>query len=82
MLEQLNRYMATQNLLPDYISAYRTNISTKAMLVKIHHGILKAFEQQKGVLLMGLDMSVTFNTVDHDILMMVLAKMYSISGLL
>ena len=23
MLEQLNRYMTTENLLPDYISAYR-----------------------------------------------------------
>ena len=43
--------MTTQNLLPDYISAYRKTSSMEKVLVKIHHDILKAFKKQKGVLL-------------------------------
>ena len=46
MLEQLNTYMTTLNLLPDYILAYRIkNLSTETVLVRIHHDILKAFEE-------------------------------------
>ena len=81
MLEQLNTYMRTQNLLPDYISAYRKNFSTETVLVKIHHDILQAFEEQKGLLLTGLDLSAAFDTVDHSILIMALKNKYGISGL-
>ena len=51
------------------------NFSTETILVKIHHDILKALEEQKGVLLTGLDLSAAFDTVDHDILIMVLENM-------
>ena len=81
MLEQLNTYMTKQNLLPDYISAYRKNFSTETVLVKIHHDILKAFKEQKGLLLTGLDLSAAFDTVDHSILIMVLKNKYGIGGL-
>ena len=81
MLEQLNTYMTTLNLLPDYILAYRKNFFIETVLVKIHHDILKAFEEQKGTLLIGLDYSAAFDTVDHNILLMVLANMYVIGGL-
>ena len=57
------------------------NLSTETVLVKIHHDILKAFEEQKGVLLTGLDLSVAFDTMDHDILIMVLENMFGIGGL-
>ena len=50
-------------------------------MVKIHHDILKAFEEQIGVLLMGLDLPAAFDTVDHDTLIMVQANMFGIGGL-
>ena len=81
MLEQLDTYMTTQNLLPDYISAYRKNFSMETILVKIHDDILKAFEEQRGVLLMELDLSAAFDTVNHHILIMTLKNMYGIGGL-
>ena len=81
MLEQLNTCMTAQKLIPDYISAYRKNFSTETVLVKIHLDILKAFEEQKGVLLTGLYLSAAFDTVDHDILIVVLENMYGIGGL-
>ena len=37
--------------------------------------------EQKGVLLTGLDLSALFDTVEHDISIMVLANMYGIGGL-
>ena len=70
MLEQLNTCITIQNLLPDYLSAYRKNFSTETALVRIHHDILKALKEQKGVLLTGLDLSAAFDTVDHVILIM------------
>ena len=55
--------------------------STETVLVKIYHDTLKAFEEQKGVLLTGLDLSAPFDTVDHNILIMVLKNKYGIGGL-
>ena len=81
MLQQLNTYMTTLNLLPDYISAYRKNYSMETVLVKIHNDILKAIEEQKGVLLTGLDLSAAVDTVDYNILIMVLRNMYGVGGL-
>ena len=81
ILEQLSRYMTTHNLLPDYILAYRKNFCIETILIKIHHNILIAFEEQKGVLLTGLDLSAVFDVVYHDILIIVQANMYGISGL-
>ena len=78
---KLNTYMTALPLLPDYISAYRKNFFIETVLVKIHHDILKAFEEWKRVLLTGLDLSAAFDTMDHDILIIVLANMYSIDGL-
>ena len=81
ILEQLNRCVTTQNLLPDYILAYKKNFYTKTILIKIHHDTVKASGKQKRILLMGLDLSTAFDTVDHDILIMVLANMHGIGGL-
>ena len=44
VLEQLNRYMTTHNLLPVYILAYQKNFSTENIPVQIHHDILKAIQ--------------------------------------
>ena len=83
LLEQLNRYMTTYNLLTNYLSGYRKK---KKLLLKQYWSKFimtsqKAFEEQKEVLLSGLYLSVTFDTVGHSILIMVLEDKYGISML-
>ena len=53
----------------------------ETILVKIHHAILKAFEEQKGILLTGLDLSAALDTVDYSILVMVVENNNGISRL-
>ena len=49
-------------------SEYREGHSTETALVKIHHDILQAIDNQQCVLLVLLDLSAAFDTVDHEIL--------------
>ena len=74
ILEQLNGYITTHNLLPNYLSAYRKNFFIETILVKIHHDILKAFEEQKGILITGLDQLALCDTIDHNFVIIVLEK--------
>ena len=50
-------------------SAYRAGHSTETALLRVHHDIVNAVDQKKGVFLVLLDLSAAFDTVDHDILL-------------
>ena len=63
-------------LLPILFSAYRQGHSTESALVKVHADILHNMEQQKITLLVLIDLSTAFDTVDHPILFQCLEKQY------
>ena len=42
---------------------------TETALLRVHHDIVNAFDQKKGVFLVLPDLSAAFGTVDHDILL-------------
>ena len=50
-------------------SAYRKQHSTETALACIHNNILRALDDQKAVLLLMLDLSAAFDTVDHEIML-------------
>ncbi len=66
--------------LPVHSSAYRQGHSTETALVKVQSDILRNMENQKVTLLVLIDLSATFDTVDHDIAMNVLQSKYGICG--
>ena len=79
-LKQFIQHCDDQNLIPDYQSAYRSGYSTEMALVKITNDILWSFEKQHASALIVMDLSATFDTVDHQILLDVLENRFGITG--
>ena len=67
-----------EGLLQEFQSAYKCYHSTEIALVRVHHDILKAVDENKSVILPLLDLSAAFDTVDHTILVSRLAKRFGI----
>ena len=80
MLKQLLQLCEDNHLLPDFQSAYRANYSMETSLVKLVNDILWSMEQRQMMMVVLLDLSVAFDTVDHDILLSILNKQFGICG--
>ena len=63
------KYLKEHDLQEVYQSAYRTQHSTETALVKIHNDITQAVDEGQCVLLVLLDLSAAFDTVDHTLLL-------------
>lgn len=69
VVQQLNEHLKTNNLLEPYQSAYKPNHSTETALVKVHNDIVVSVSEGKSVLLVLLDLSAAFDTVEHELLL-------------
>ena len=78
VLLRFNRHCNENNLMPSYQSAYRANFSCKTALVKLTNDLLWAMEYQEVTPLVAIDLSVAFDTVDHDMLLSVLSKKFGV----
>ena len=61
--------METHNLFDTFQSAYRPHHSCETAIVRMQDNILKSMGSHKYVILVLLDLSSAFDSVDHDILM-------------
>ena len=77
-LKQFIKHCDKGSLLPYYQSAYRKNYSCETALVKLFDDILWSMEKQKVNLLVAIDLSAAFDTVDHDILIEVLNMTFNV----
>ena len=50
-------------------SSYKVGHSTESTLLRVHNDMLRALDDGRCVLLVMLDLSAAFNTVDHGILL-------------
>ena len=77
---QIDNHMKKHDLYPSLQSAYRKNHSTETALLKVTNDILMEMNSQHAVLLVLLDLSAAFDTVDHCFLLRRLQTSFGISG--
>ena len=77
---RLSDHLDSQNLHEPFQSAYRRLHSTETALLRVCSDIRAALDRKKGTLLVLLDLSSAFDTIDHTILLNRLSKRYGIQG--
>jgi len=80
IVEQLNTHLTENNLHRSHQSAYRKGHSTETALLKIMNDLLKALDKQESTLLVLLDQSAAFDTVNQDLLLNRLNSSFGIDG--
>ena len=75
---QLSNYLQDNHLHETLQSAYKKFHSTETALIKVHNDIATAIDDELSVILVLLDLSAAFDTVDHGILLTRLSMRYGI----
>ena len=78
--QQLTSYMTDNNLHEYLQSAYKPGHSTETALVKVQNDILTSIDQHGIVILILLDLSAAFDTIDHDVLFSRMESTLGITG--
>ena len=80
VFNQTYDHIVRSGLYPLLQSAYRRHHSTETALVKVANDILLNMNSQRVTLLVLLDLSAAFDTVDHGILLKLLSTSFGIRG--
>lgn len=77
---RLNAYLSEHQLRENQQSAYRRCHSVETALLKVHNDIMCAVDSKKAVLLILLDLSAAFDTIDHNVLIYRQSNHFGIQG--
>ena len=77
---QIVNYLESNNLFPKHQSGYRKRHSCETVMLKVIDDIQVSIAENKMVMLVLLDLSSAFDTIDQDILLNKLLKNFGISG--
>ena len=80
VLKRLNEHLSKNNLHCSEQSAYKKNNSTETLLIRIWNDLLIATDERKATVVMLLDLSAAFDTVDHGLLLKILKKEIGLRG--
>ena len=80
ILQRLTRHIEDESMFDSYQSAYRANHSTETALLFVVNQIKMAFDSRKGTVLVFIDFSSAFDTIDHAILLRRLRLRYGLEG--
>ena len=78
--KQLCTYIENENLFAEFQSGYRNFHSCETAVTRIHNDMLIMIDQQSNVILLLLDLSAAFDTINHSLLIKKLQKLYGIQG--
>ena len=76
----LNKYLIINNLNESLQSAYKSGHSTETDFVRVKNDTVMSIDQGKPVILVLLDLSAAFDTVDYIVLFSRLKDMFGLSG--
>ena len=77
---RLHNYVAINNLNEPFQSAYKSCHSTETALIRVKNDIMMAVDGKKAVVLVLLDLSAAFDTIDHALLFSRLEYMFGLTG--
>ena len=77
---QLNDHLVCNNLHVPFQSTYRGCHSLESALMRVHNDIMISLDNRNCVILVLLDLSATFDTVNHDLLLSRLEERFGITG--
>ena len=78
---RLHTYLNQRDIFPKFQSAYRQKHSTETALTRVQNDIIKLKAKKQHVMLVLLDLSAAFDTIDKDILCHRLRTYFGISNL-
>jgi hypothetical protein len=73
--QQLTDHLRVNTLMEPKQSAYRSGHSTETALLSIQNDVLQALGEREAVLLVLLDLSAAFDTIDHTMLLQTLHRL-------
>ena len=76
----MNEHITSNNLHEPYQSAYKRAHSTETALIKVSNDIIQALDKGSAVVLVMLDLSAAFDTIDHSTLLKRMEHEFGING--
>ena len=80
VLKRLNEHLKSNDLDIPEQSAYKKHFSTETLLVRLTNDILIASDAKSATVVLLLDLSAAFDTVEHSVLLRILEKEIGLSG--
>ena len=80
VVKRFTTHVSYFNLFPNRQSAYRSFRSTETAVLSVHGALVRSIDSKQVSLLVLLDLSAAFDTVDHSILLSFLSNRFCIDG--